>query len=135
MNPMSEPTRKMLAKIADEALAEVADDDPVRIKHLGELLAFWLGHAEGATARAEAAEAKVAKLEAKVAPVDYLAPLGEVSPEESEALAHLLRALRPRVLFKSDDEHLGACLAVIVQGHVRVGRGEGMVVAMQVAAP
>jgi hypothetical protein len=67
MNPMSEPTRKVLAKIADEALAEVADDDPVRVKHLGELLAFWLGNAEGATARAEAAEARVGQLEAEVA--------------------------------------------------------------------
>jgi hypothetical protein len=65
----------------------------------------------------------------------YLAPLGEVSREDCEALAYLLRILRPRELFKSDDEHLGACLSVIVQGHVRVGRGEGMVVAMQVAAP
>jgi hypothetical protein len=65
----------------------------------------------------------------------YLAPLGEVTREECEALAFLLRALRPRMLFKSDDEHLGACLAVVVQGRVRVGRGEGMVIAMQVAAP
>jgi hypothetical protein len=65
----------------------------------------------------------------------YLAPLGEVTREECEALAHLLRLLQPRELFKSDDEHLGACLAMVVQRRVRVGRGKGMVVVMQVAAP
>jgi hypothetical protein len=61
-----------------------------------------------------------------------LTPLGEVTPTERVELAWLLRVLRPRELFESDDEHLGACLAVLVQGHVTIGRtdvgGIGMTV-------
>jgi hypothetical protein len=58
MNPMTDPTR--------EVLAEIADDAPAPIKRMGELLSFWLGVGEGATERAEAAEARVGQLEAEV---------------------------------------------------------------------
>jgi hypothetical protein len=59
-----------------------------------------------------------------------LEPLGEaLTPKERESLAWLLRALRPRCLFASDDEHLGACLAVVAQGHVTIGRRAGAICA------